>query len=89
VATPPCICLDIFIDAVCGDVDRESWRTEYDHHVRYGHVASCNYQPERDGSRQSLDGHQLQLAPEPIAHRGIARILDDLLNNPELIAELS
>jgi hypothetical protein len=89
VATPPCICLDIFVDAVCGDVDRESWKAEYEQHVRYGHVASCNYQPAPRPPRRLRDDHQFRLAPEPTTHRGLARILDDLMNNPELMELLS
>lgn len=67
---PPCICLDVFIDAVCGRVDPEAWKVEYAQHASRGHVASCHHRsPERPGYR---------FAPDPIAHRGLAQILNDL-----------
>ena len=64
---PPCICLEVFVDAVCGRIDPYAWKVEYEHHERDGHVASCHHArvpraPERSG---------LRLAPEPRAHRGL------------------
>jgi hypothetical protein len=81
VTTPPCICLDIFIDAVCGRIDPYAWRVEYDHHVREGHVASCHHGRVKAAARPGY-----RLAPEPKAHRGLARILNDVMTNPELAA---
>jgi hypothetical protein len=59
--TPECICLGIFVDAACGDVDPYAWNVEYDAYVRTGHVASCHH-------RSNM----------PKAHRGLARILNDM-----------
>jgi hypothetical protein len=72
------VCLDVFIDAVCGRVDRQSWDVEYEHHVRFGHVASCHHGPDQRSG--------LRLTPQPTSHRGLARILNDLMNNPDLAA---
>ena len=68
-SNPPCICLDVFVDAACGDMDQYAWNVEYEAYVRTGHVASCHHQ-----------------SGQPKAHRGLARILNDLYSG---IAEIT
>ena len=78
---PPCICLDIFVDAVCGRIDPYAWKVEFDHHEREGHVASCNHgRAQRPANRSGL-----RLAPEPRSHRGLANILNDLMTNLDVL----